>query len=338
MDDMNGPEEVKPSHIDIDKRGDILLNVGKDDATSTTLLVSSRVLSLASKVFEAMFNTGFAESQGLSSGLPRHVSLPDDDIASMVLLCKVVHMQTSDISATMSVPSLAKFAFVCDKYDCTNAVRPWGIVWISCYLNDSSSYPELLLTTSFLLDLTREFNILSMRLVKETVDISHAKFAVDGHEFFPLEFTNILLRELNMARCKAISSIISDAVTDLAVHAKKGPCNKASSTITQFIRELGIAKLLPIETVSLSVYQLRAKIFYENSPSRFSSDEDCSVGRGWSGQKGCHNVSIKAAHVKDMIDAVVDPVKGYCLDCVNHKFCGLEMVPCRVAHDPDSRF
>jgi hypothetical protein len=105
-----------PDKMVIDKRGDVILQVGADN-NAVHLLVSSKVLSLASKVFEAMFNNDFAESQNLSSTSPREMPLPDDNPVQMTTICKLAHMQTSDNPEKLDVADLANFAVLCDKYD-----------------------------------------------------------------------------------------------------------------------------------------------------------------------------------------------------------------------------
>jgi hypothetical protein len=114
--------EKAPTKIVIDKRGDVILQVGTD-SDAVHLLVASKVLSLASKVFEAIFNNGFAEGQNLSPTSPREVPLPEDNPVHMTTVCKLLHMQTSDVPERLAVADLADFALLCDKYDCTNGVR-----------------------------------------------------------------------------------------------------------------------------------------------------------------------------------------------------------------------
>ena len=68
----------------MDPEGDIILVLG-----DVGLQVSSKVLSLASPVFKAMFGPHFAEGQGQASSTKiRRVKLHDDDVEAMKILCK----------------------------------------------------------------------------------------------------------------------------------------------------------------------------------------------------------------------------------------------------------
>jgi hypothetical protein len=41
----------------------------------------------------------------------------------MTTICKLVHMQTSEMPEKLDVEDLADFTVLCDKYDCANGVR-----------------------------------------------------------------------------------------------------------------------------------------------------------------------------------------------------------------------
>ena len=102
----------------IDPTGEVIIEVGDQQ-----LRVSSKVLSLASPVFKPMFNSGFKE--GLTSEVtadsPRTIPLPDDDFQAFLCLCQIVHMQHNN-TKTVDVDIMEKLAWLCDKYQCTNAV------------------------------------------------------------------------------------------------------------------------------------------------------------------------------------------------------------------------
>lgn len=146
-----------PAAAVIDKRGDVILKL-VNKQTTADLLVSSRMLSSASPVFQAMINMGFAESQGLSPTPPKEISLPDDDPEPMTLPCKIVHFQTSDIPDKVDFIPLADFAFICDKYDCIDAVRFYAKTWTSQLVlsPDAPNFSKLLFVT-YVLGLPKEF-------------------------------------------------------------------------------------------------------------------------------------------------------------------------------------
>lgn len=109
-------EQTRPiSKIDPD--GDVLLCVGED----TRLLVSSKVLSVASKPFKTMFSPRFMEGQALSTMNPPHVDFPDDDARAMEDLCRILHSWASCFPKS---PSHAlELLCTADKYAALSAVQ-----------------------------------------------------------------------------------------------------------------------------------------------------------------------------------------------------------------------
>jgi hypothetical protein len=140
----------------IAKRGDIILQLGKAEPGNTirNILLSSMVLSLASPIFTTMFDGRFAEGQSLSPASPCVVPLPDDDPDSIILICKIIHIQTSQLQTKLTAIAFANLAIVCNKYDCLDAVRAWSMIWVASLLQtpDAPEFEKLLLTT-YLLEL-----------------------------------------------------------------------------------------------------------------------------------------------------------------------------------------
>lgn len=94
----------------IDPEGDVILICGK-----TEFQVSSKVLSLASPVFKALFSPSFAEGQPTSSKASR-IQLHDDDAESMLFMCAVLHHKCA-FSKGIGLERLERLAVVTDKYD-----------------------------------------------------------------------------------------------------------------------------------------------------------------------------------------------------------------------------
>jgi hypothetical protein len=176
-----------PTTTVIDKRGDVILHVGEGNEDAVSLLVSSHVLSLASSVFEAMFEGRFAEGQNLSTTSPPTIPFPDDDPEYMAILCKLVHMQTDDIPGALKISELVEFAVLCEKYNCANGVRPWSRVWVSQHLPTPETHGfEQLLVVSFVLDLPHEFREVSLCLIRHHQSLDKTALAVDGHDYLPM--------------------------------------------------------------------------------------------------------------------------------------------------------
>ena len=94
----------------IDPRGDAILVCGE-----TEFQVSTKVLSLASPVFGALFNPRFAEGQ-LVPSKPSHIKLCDDDAESMRFMCAVLHHKSTCANA-IGLERLERLAVLADKYD-----------------------------------------------------------------------------------------------------------------------------------------------------------------------------------------------------------------------------
>lgn len=94
----------------IDPEGDIILICGEAE-----LQVSSKVLSLASPVFKALFSPNFAEGQPTSNKGSR-IHLHDDDAESMRFMCAVLHHKCTSANR-IGLERLERLAVVTDKYD-----------------------------------------------------------------------------------------------------------------------------------------------------------------------------------------------------------------------------
>ena len=112
----------------IDPEGDVILICGEIE-----FQVSSKVLSLASPVFTALFGPCFAEGQPTSSK-PSRIQLPDDDAESMRFMCAVLHHKCASAKG-IGLERLEKLAVVTDKYDVciiSSKIRPDGNVdWVT---------------------------------------------------------------------------------------------------------------------------------------------------------------------------------------------------------------
>lgn len=108
----------------IDPDGDVILVCGE-----TEFQVSSKVLSLASPVFKALFGPNFAEGQATTRKTSR-IQLHDDDAESMRFMCAVLHHKCAS-GNSIGLERLERLAVVTDKYDvCTfsRSIRPNGHV------------------------------------------------------------------------------------------------------------------------------------------------------------------------------------------------------------------
>ena len=120
---------------DVDPEGDLILAVGPD---RTPIRVSSKVLGLASPVFNKMLDSPFAEGRLLSKRAslrsstvpPIQIDLPEDDPEAMIMFCNTVHIKRQ-ATPDISLPLFERMASLSDKYDSSLALSSGSEVWLS---------------------------------------------------------------------------------------------------------------------------------------------------------------------------------------------------------------
>ena len=155
------------SHAVIDPDGDVYLEL-----PSLELRVSSKALSMASKVFNAMFNSRFQEGLNLANKETCRIPLPDDDAAEMNAMCMLMyHQEPTAFESEMDSRRLRSLAILADKYACKGAVKLWADVWIGRLENgkegsrDDETVIVDLLVISYVLDLSSQFSAITKRMV-----------------------------------------------------------------------------------------------------------------------------------------------------------------------------
>lgn len=141
---------LNPNVTPIDKDGDLILVMG-DPWTSSgpKYLISSRLLSLASKFFADLFKPYLEE--GARAKLGREVQLDEKDAVSMKILLSVLHYHDSEKYETLSLPSLLSLARMAKKYECGKALKPWATQWFRNTGRDLNQveYGELMLAAYY---------------------------------------------------------------------------------------------------------------------------------------------------------------------------------------------
>lgn len=171
---------AKTSMVIIDPEGDVALEFDEE-----RLLVSSKVLSLVSPVFAAMFKPQFKEGIQchLTSEEPSTIPLPEDDAKTFVLFCKIVHHRSDEIPQELDISSLENLAFICDKYHCKGAITNCSILWLQKLVEavPRRDFNRLLLV-AYILDLPESFSIISWEILKlEVGPFVHLPGLADHH-------------------------------------------------------------------------------------------------------------------------------------------------------------
>lgn len=108
-----------------------MLIIPNQASSCTRFLVSSKVLSLASPVFAALFSPHFREGCSLLRGDRPSIKLEDDGATPMKIILGILHYQYYAVPSQMDTELIAQIAIHCDKYDCSRALEPWTTRWLS---------------------------------------------------------------------------------------------------------------------------------------------------------------------------------------------------------------
>lgn len=136
----NSPKRRKPSPVpdavQLDPDGDAVLVFSNEKK----FLVSSKVMSLTSSMFRAMFgNPHFKEGSQLRNGEIPVVDLDEDDPAAMEMILRILHHKSPNTSRVCKDQKFRfQLAVCCDKYDFTEALRYWIATWLGQYRYISS--------------------------------------------------------------------------------------------------------------------------------------------------------------------------------------------------------
>ena len=173
-------EDYSDGVIYLDPSGDLRLLIdahgnqkqagreGGIEQGTRTLVVSSKVLCLASPVWRAMFNSSGHFAEACSSAGVREVRLADDDPDALLLVLRIAHLQFRDISTELAFKQLLNIALVCDKYDISELVRPWLPQWLG-WLKPMMSQPgyEEWLFIAWTFGDARDYEKLASQLVSQ---------------------------------------------------------------------------------------------------------------------------------------------------------------------------
>ena len=167
------------SEVVVDQDGDIYLALrGRDEGATVKLRVSSKVLTLASPVFNVMLNGAFKEASDLAkktAANPYVLELPDDDAEAVTILARVLHFKFQGVPERPSPACLEELAFICDKYACAEALKYCGSAWTKDWLGyafgngSGPSSPPIedmckVLVFTYVADLAQEFAIASWEI------------------------------------------------------------------------------------------------------------------------------------------------------------------------------
>ena len=89
------------------------------------------MLTRASPVFKSMLEPRFREGLMLAADSTVEIPLPDEDHASMELLCNIIHLRQDSISELIQPATILALAALCDKYACVHVAKALLELWIT---------------------------------------------------------------------------------------------------------------------------------------------------------------------------------------------------------------
>ncbi|KAH6884886.1 hypothetical protein B0T10DRAFT_517563 [Thelonectria olida] len=320
-----------------------------DDAPSEPengeILVSSKILSTASPVFQAMLDGRFREGVQLSNAKtspdqePFRLALPDDDLSAMVLLCKVLHFKVDDIVARPSSSLLLALAGICDKYHCTQTLKYSGALWIRnwlLYLDNLSQAPIedicCLLIFAYVADLPYEFCEVAWRLLLHhkgplAGEQTQAVQLID-HPLLHQDVSNYLDRK-RFRFCEAYHRAITGPWTTWKWASLTSGCHRARDVIAFYTERLRKAGLVPYE-LDLSDHRLGSLLKAASSMTHLAV-RDCTSGYRCS-CGGDRTDSLTRSLL--VLSATIPKQKGWfgCLDCLKRGDTSSKDRECRIKH------
>ena len=147
----------------IDDDGDVLAQT-----KSKQMLVSSKILALASPVFKAMFSSNFLEgSTPRSVQNPLKLPLPDDDPDALAVLFHTLHFSSKRTFSNLSADLQLHVAQLADKYQCTASIAGESGRWLRSLSEGTyeSSVLWTLSTIAFLMGHKDDFSKFTVKLV-----------------------------------------------------------------------------------------------------------------------------------------------------------------------------
>jgi hypothetical protein len=116
-----------PPTIHLDGDGDLRLRATAKEGHTQDFIVCSRSLMRLSPVFKVLLSGGFAESRPTEGEWL--VALPDDDPEALLTLLNIIHGGFGLVPDKPRLEELYRILCVANKYDMTEAVRPWAGNW-----------------------------------------------------------------------------------------------------------------------------------------------------------------------------------------------------------------
>jgi len=123
---------------EIDPEGDIIIS---HPTTESKFHLFSRILSLASPVFRAMFSSRYYEGLALAPAVGVvEISLPDDSPRAMAIIFHILHFQNPEVGKEIENEVLYEVALMAEKYELIGALGHWRETWLQTTARDGRKW------------------------------------------------------------------------------------------------------------------------------------------------------------------------------------------------------
>ncbi|QDS75767.1 hypothetical protein FKW77_008714 [Venturia effusa] len=315
--------EANPTSVTVDEDGDLVLLVGEE----TRILVSSKALTLASKVFKAMLlGSAFKEGRELAESTakkePYELPLPDDDAQAITLLSQVLCHRARKISVTnVTIELLEKLATVADKYACAEAVGFASRAWLEQYDRDEGDHK--LLRISYLLDNAEVFKNASRRVLMKSEGVTTQAIA-DPESKLPDRLFDQLEKK-RLAANNKISCLITEEL-DAMQHGTADLGMEHGRVLTSFTKQMRNRVKWPLDIHRRSLDGTFAILREVASSNPIYADYGYPKNTSCKACCATFDEQTKAIATK-----AFDLIEGLCLDCVQAP--DGQGKECRVRHE-----
>lgn len=355
---------TKTKVIEIDGDGDVVFELSSPKLADgkTHLVVSSKALSLVSPVIEKVFAWDAQARQGKipsaseslatlvpenrptsKSRTPPVIALPEDDTETFTLLCKITHHQMHGVPAALAPDSFAKFASMCHKYDCIEAVSHSSFRWFQAIATETHNAGELnkLLFAAFVLDTPETFERISAMILLLHKGPFLQLPGFTDHVLAPPGLLGTikkqrrsfwLLTEFNVAEFAAKHATLTMELRSAAqrIIGKSGGCLSASSRIEYYNETLQMDELWFSPNAYLNQQEHCLDLLFTKRVSE-PYGQYCNGGKGCSRCNKYRQYSFNEEFSREKEKVLKGPI-GLCLDCVSTGRESFRTKECRIKH------
>ncbi len=159
--------DCPPEEIEVDPNGDTLLTLGQG-GSAVKLRVQSHIVGAASAVLAE--KSRFRSWLKLKAGQLHHLELADEGpctAPAMKTICEAIHFRSNMDDTVPGARELVEIGTLSERYEFTNALRPWSINWLR-QARKRASIPDLkeLLIAAQMLDAYTEYSRISFDLIR----------------------------------------------------------------------------------------------------------------------------------------------------------------------------